>query len=65
MIGIRREDKNEWERRVALTPDHVAELVRDAHIDLRVQPSDKRAFANVDYTAAGATEEPEEADEVA
>ena len=25
-IGIRREDKNEWERRVPLTPDHVADL---------------------------------------
>ena len=23
MIGIRREDKNRWERRVPLTPDHV------------------------------------------
>ena len=54
MIGLRREDKNEWERRVALTPDHVAELVRDAGVALQVQPSKKRAFADVDYTAAGA-----------
>ncbi|NIM61989.1 MAG: hypothetical protein GTN89_06400 [Acidobacteria bacterium] len=51
---MRREDKNEWERRVALTPDHVAELVRDAGVALRVQPSVNRAFADVDYTAAGA-----------
>ena len=54
MIGLRREDKNEWERRVALTPDHVAELVRDAGLALHVQPSAKRAFADVDYQAAGA-----------
>ncbi len=54
MIGLRREDKNEWERRVALTPDHVAELVRDAGVVLRVQPSNKRAFGDVDYSTAGA-----------
>ncbi len=54
MIGLRREDKNEWERRVALTPDHVAELVGDAGVVLRVQPSAKRAFADVDYVLAGA-----------
>ena len=27
MLGIRCEDKNKWERRVALTPAHVADLV--------------------------------------
>jgi len=54
MIGLRHEDKNEWERRAALTPDHVAELVRDAGIALRVQPSRKRAFADIAYTTAGA-----------
>lgn len=26
VIGIRREDKNKWERRVPLTPDNVREL---------------------------------------
>ena len=55
MIGIRREDKNEWERRVALTPDHVGELTRDGGIAFNVQPSDKRAFPDVDYRHAGAT----------
>ena len=54
MIGIRREDKNEWERRVALTPDHVAELSRDASVELRIQPSAKRAFPDIDYAASGA-----------
>jgi hypothetical protein len=28
VIGIRREDKNRWERRVPPTPDHIAELTR-------------------------------------
>ena len=54
MIGLRREDKNEWERRVALTPDHVAELVRDAGVALRVQSSAIRTFPDADYVAAGA-----------
>lgn len=53
-IGIRREDKNEWERRVPLTPDHVAELVENQGIDVSVQPSSVRAFADRDYRAAGA-----------
>ena len=30
IIGIRREDKNKWERRVPLTPSHVKELVSTA-----------------------------------
>jgi alpha-aminoadipic semialdehyde synthase len=55
MIGIRREDKNEWERRAALTPDHVSELVQRHDVELRVQPSDRRAFTDLDYTHAGAT----------
>ncbi len=54
MIGIRREDKNEWERRVALTPDHVSELTRFAAVRVRVQPSGKRAFPDIDYRNAGA-----------
>ena len=54
MIGLRREDKNEWERRVALTPAHVMTLVRNAGVSLQVQPSTTRAFADVDYSAAGA-----------
>lgn len=55
LIGIRREDKNRWERRVPLTPDHVAELVRGHQLRCVVQPSPTRAFADIDYAAAGAT----------
>lgn len=55
MIGIRREDKNRWERRAPLTPEHVAVLVRGQHLDVRVQPSAIRAFPDEAYAEAGAT----------
>ncbi len=54
VIGIRREDKNRWERRVPLIPDDVAALVRDYGFDVVVQPSDIRAFSDEDYVLAGA-----------
>lgn len=54
IIGIRREDKNEWERRVPLTPDQVATLVREQGLRILVQPSPRRAFADQDYQEAGA-----------
>jgi alpha-aminoadipic semialdehyde synthase len=54
MIGIRAEDKNRWERRAPLTPDHVGELVEEQSLELRVQPSARRAFLDRDYRAAGA-----------
>lgn len=53
-IGIRREDKNEWERRVALTPHQVAALIRNHGLRIVVQPSPRRAFADQDYQEAGA-----------
>lgn len=53
-VGIRREDKNEWERRAPLTPDHVAGLIEDHGVDFTVQPSPLRAFPDRDYRAAGA-----------
>lgn len=54
MIGIRREDKNRWERRAPLTPDHVAEMVRNHGIRFRVEPSALRAFPDLDYEVGGA-----------
>eukprot|EP01059_Diplonema_ambulator_P022371 TRINITY_DN37660_c0_g1_i1.p1 TRINITY_DN37660_c0_g1~~TRINITY_DN37660_c0_g1_i1.p1 ORF type:complete len:962 (+),score=354.25 TRINITY_DN37660_c0_g1_i1:38-2923(+) len=54
VIGIRREDKNEWERRVPLTPDHVSELVYQG-FKVIVQPSSIRAFSDDEYEEAGAT----------
>lgn len=54
IIGIRREDKNEWERRVAITPDDVKELIEKHGIKVIVQPSPIRAFTDEEYLRAGA-----------
>ena len=53
-IGIRREDKNEFERRTPLIPEHVARLTTEHGIDVVVQPSPIRAFPDEDYAQAGA-----------
>lgn len=53
-IAIRREDKNQWERRTPLSPDHVKELVREQNLSIQVQPSALRAFPDGDYQAVGA-----------
>ncbi len=55
IIGIRCEDKNKWERRVPLTPAQVTILVQQHKLNILVQPSPIRAFADADYAAAGAT----------
>ncbi len=52
-IGIRREDKNQWERRVPLTPAHVRQLVAEG-IEVTVQPSTIRAMSDDEYRQAGA-----------
>ncbi|MFH2051915.1 MAG: hypothetical protein ABIK96_05560 [bacterium] len=53
-FGIRREDKNEWERRVPLIPDDLAAL-RSAHdLDFVVQPSPIRVFGDDEFARAGA-----------
>lgn len=54
MIGIRREDKNRWERRAPLTPDHVAELARTG-IATVVEPSPIRVFTDDTFRKAGAS----------
>lgn len=54
VIAIRQEDKNKWERRVPLTPAHVSKLVQENGVNFVVQPSSIRAFADADYTDAGA-----------
>jgi len=53
-IGIRREDKNPWEKRAPLIPVHVREIVRDLPVDVRVQPSPIRVFSDEDYRREGA-----------
>lgn len=55
IIGIRREDKNVWERRVPLTPKHVSTLLgRGTVKKVVVQPSSIRAFDDRAYEEAGA-----------
>ncbi len=52
-IGIRKEDKSRWERRVPLAPAHVERLVADG-LEVVVQPSERRVFADEQYREAGA-----------
>ncbi|MBM4249198.1 MAG: hypothetical protein FJ149_07150 [Euryarchaeota archaeon] len=53
-LGVRREDKNEWERRVPLVPENVRALVA-LGIPVLVQPSKIRVFKDEEFAAAGAT----------
>eukprot|EP00744_Colponema_vietnamica_P005120 GILI01007532.1.p1 GENE.GILI01007532.1~~GILI01007532.1.p1 ORF type:complete len:612 (-),score=169.44 GILI01007532.1:358-2103(-) len=53
IIGIRREDKNKWERRVPIAPEHVSQLVAKG-IKVIVQPSTRRCYADCEFEAAGA-----------
>ena len=53
-IGIKLEDKNEWETRVPLVPSDVKGLIADG-VDIRVQRFPRRAFPDDFYEAAGAT----------
>jgi saccharopine dehydrogenase (NAD+, L-lysine-forming) len=54
LIGIRREDKNLWERRAPLAPAHIGPLIREHDIQVLVQPSRIRAFRDKEYQHAGA-----------
>lgn len=53
-VGIRREDKNEWETRVPLIPADAKKLI-DNGIDVVLQPSPIRIFSDQDYITVGAT----------
>ena len=53
-LGIRREDKNRWEQRVPLTPNHILELQQKYGIKTVVQPSTIRVFSDTDYQKVGA-----------
>ena len=52
-LGIRREDKHAWERRVPLTPNAVRRLTEAGH-HVVVQTSPIRIFDDANYRAAGA-----------
>jgi alpha-aminoadipic semialdehyde synthase len=53
-IGIRREDKNRWERRAPLVPADLKKLVQENGIRFRVQPSPIRALSDEEFADAGA-----------
>ncbi|MFP6685975.1 MAG: bifunctional lysine ketoglutarate reductase /saccharopine dehydrogenase family protein [Polyangiaceae bacterium] len=52
-VGIRREDKHQWEARTPLTPDGVRALVA-LGVPVVVQPSTIRAYSDEAYCQAGA-----------
>jgi saccharopine dehydrogenase (NAD+, L-lysine-forming) len=54
IIGIRREDKNKWERRVPLIPQDIKRLKEKFGIKAIVQPSKIRVYSDEDYLKAGA-----------
>ena len=54
IIGIRREDRNPWERRVPLIPSHIRELIKGHGLRVLIQPSSIRVFADEDFNLEGA-----------
>lgn len=52
LIGVRREDKSDWERRVPITPQDAAEL-QGQGLEVIVQSSPIRAFTDQEFRAAG------------
>ena len=53
-IGIRREDKHEWESRVPITPAAVSKLMEGSDLEFVVQSSEIRIFSDEEYRQAGA-----------
>ncbi|MBN1660752.1 MAG: hypothetical protein JXA93_20320 [Anaerolineae bacterium] len=53
-IGVRREDKSEWERRVPVTPQDAADLQREG-VQVIIQSSDTRAYRDAEFAEAGIT----------
>lgn len=52
-IGIRREDKNKWERRVPLIPKHLEEFRKNYDIETIIQPSKIRVYSDGEYIDSG------------
>lgn len=59
IIGLRREDKNKWERRVPLTPAIVGEFQKNDGLSFVVQSSPIRIFKDEEYREAGAKVQPD------
>ncbi|MEA3359520.1 MAG: bifunctional lysine ketoglutarate reductase /saccharopine dehydrogenase family protein, partial [Thermodesulfobacteriota bacterium] len=54
MLGIRREDKNKWEARVPLIPEHVRRLKEEHGIETIIQPSKIRVYIDDEFIKVGA-----------
>jgi alpha-aminoadipic semialdehyde synthase len=54
LIALRREDKNPWEKRVALIPSHIRDLVKNQGLKFLVQPAPNRVFADADFKCESA-----------
>ena len=53
-IGIVKEKKNAWERRVPLIPADVKTLIASQGVEIVIQPSRRRIFSDDEFRAAGA-----------
>lgn len=53
-IGLRKETKDSTQRRVPLSPEHVARLIEEFGLRVRVQSMPNRVFEDRDYITAGA-----------
>jgi alpha-aminoadipic semialdehyde synthase len=53
IVGVRREDKSIWERRVPITPEDAQELQAGHSLEIVVQTSDIRVFKDDEYLQAG------------
>jgi len=54
VIGIRRETKGPWERRVALTPRRLGRLIAEHELEVRIQPCPRRVFSDAEFVRVGA-----------
>lgn len=54
-IGIRREDKNRFEKRAPLSPEHVMRLKNDHGVEFCVQASELRIYPDEEYAGKGAS----------
>lgn len=55
LIGLRKEDKNIWEKRVPVIPEHVKRLNDKFGIDFIVQEFPERTYKREEFISAGAT----------
>lgn len=62
VIGIRLEDKNKWEARTPIIPEHVKTLKEKESLSFIIQSSPIRVFTDSEYEKAGARVNPDLSD---